>query len=76
MGPKPRPEHAGQGVDQQGGNGSARQPRPPGSPIVHIEGPVLGPYNLRGTNSFRDQTFRRDCGGPCMRSPFAPDASQ
>ena len=48
MGPKPRPEHAGQGVDQQGGNGSARQPRPPGSPIVHLEGPVLGPFNLRG----------------------------
>ena len=48
MGPKPRPEHAGQGLDQpQGGNGSARQPRPPGSPIVHMEGPILGPGNLR-----------------------------
>ena len=48
MGPKPRPEHAGQGLDQpQGGNGSARQPRPPGSPIVHMEGPLIGPSHLR-----------------------------
>jgi iron complex outermembrane receptor protein len=30
------------------------------------------PYSVRVGPSFEKQTFRRDCGGLCMRSPFNP----
>lgn len=49
----------------------------PGSGILFNDYPLaeLGPYQLRTLGLYRDLTFRRDCGGPCMRSPFSPDPS-
>jgi len=35
------------------------------------------PYDVRASGTPRGgYSFRRDCGGPCMRSPFSPDPTQ
>ena len=33
------------------------------------------PYSVRNIGQGREQTFRRDCGGLCMRSPFNPSSA-
>ena len=43
-----------------------------GSLFFFTDAPIvnLGPYDIRLIGLHEDQTFRRDCGGLCMRSPF------
>ena len=67
---KPEPSHA---LRLTYGTGFAT----PGTGALFNDFPVasFGPYNLRILGLHEDLTFRRDCGGVCMRSPFNPDAA-